>query len=266
MPVRPTSRTSEGVLIEGMASHDTDPHRAEPRLASDDETRTDPADATTDEGSSAFAQSLLADLARAPLPADNVRETEGHAAAAYAVAPHRPPRANEKTIETAAVVIETTEPVPRPLPAAQETTVPGARLVATTPSARAKSSRRVVFASIGGAAVAAAIAIGVVVLGGPSHPAAAPAPATTASSPASVTAPADPPPASPATNSTASTGDPAPAASPSAAASVSTSSMIATPAAPRPTAKPAPSARPSAPAPARPAKPSGNFAEPDRSF
>ncbi len=271
MPVRPTSPTSEGVLIDGMATHDTDPHRAQPPFPSHDEARTDPGDATTDEGSSAIAESLLADLARAPLPADNVRETEGHNAAAYAVAPHRPPRANDKTIETAAVVVETTtEPLPVPLPATQETTVPGgARLVATVPSERARSSRRIVLASIGGAVVAAAIAILVVVLGGPEA-------GSSASTPSSAATAAPPPPAPSPSAATSASPDPSPspsiaATTPPATATTATaaSSMTAsstTTAAPRASAKPAGTARPSPPPSARPPRPPGNFAEPDRSF
>lgn len=248
---------SEGVLIDGMATHDTDPQRAHAAFPSTDDGATQPGGAPTDEGSSAIAESLLADLARAPLPTDNVRETEGHAAAAYAVAPHRPPRANEKTIETAAVVVATTEPGDRPLPLAEETTVPvGTRLVETTPSARTRSSRRILVASIGGAVAAAAIAVAIVVFGSPPP---APTPAPTAAAPTT-----------PASIDALPAPSPAPASSPSTTvsgtASASVTASATTTGSPRTTAKTAPAPRPTPPSSARPPRPSGTFAEPDRSL
>lgn len=228
-------------MIDGMATHDTDP-KNDTIVSPPDEDRTTMDPASPDEdGSSAFAESLLADLAKAPLPAQDVRETEGHAAAAYAVPPHRPPRANEKTIENAAVVVNTTQP----LPDAEPTVRGGALLVSTTPSARAQQQqRRVLYASLGGAVAAAMIALVAVLLVRPRAEAAAPATASAApSTPSAVAVPSVA--TAPATASAA----PDPPARTTSARATSSASKPPAKASPRPSSTRPASTKPHGPRP-----------------
>lgn len=238
-----------------MATHDTDPQRASKAPVPEGEATTEPGDAAADDGSSAFAASLLADLAKAPLPAADVRETEGHAAAAYAVAPHRPPRAHDKTIENAAVVVATTtDPIPAPALGRDEPTVSASRGFTTVPSARSRSKRRVVVASVAGAIAAGALALAVVGLAKPDAPDATTPPPPPSASP-SLTASPPPPPSS----------FPPPASAPVPATSPSAPAIVTAAPAARPAAKPPTTSRPAATTSPRP-RPSATFAEPDRTF
>src|SRR5258708_4888605 len=63
-----------------------------------------------------LAAALLGSLKSVPEPEEGVRETKGHAAAAYAAAARRPPKAAESAA-LAAVSINTTEPLPIQPPA-----------------------------------------------------------------------------------------------------------------------------------------------------
>lgn len=151
-----------------MATHDTDP---------DDTLPSAPADSGRGD---AAVESLLADLAHAPLPVDGVSQTDGHMAASVAVAAHRPPRATEAADarDAPAVVVNTTQPMgaavaaPSPgstitarMPVAHDTvrdTVedrPRRAANTTTPSARVRSAQRTYLA----AAAIGAVAIGTAV-------------------------------------------------------------------------------------------------------
>jgi eukaryotic-like serine/threonine-protein kinase len=161
-----------------MATHDTDPQREQP--FHDDTSRTEP-DAPPLDDAASNAASLLAGLAESSQPTPNVAETEGHVAAAYAAAPRRPPRPNDKTIENPAVFINATVPLPAPPPSSghqklgpaappvvsmkgDPTVLGGARLFEalqnqTDPGERARNQLRIYFAAIAGVVVAALIAI-----------------------------------------------------------------------------------------------------------
>ena len=161
-----------------MAAHDTDPDSTLPSR---------PAETANEEGS---VESLLADLSRAPMPVDGVRQTDGHMAASAAVAPHSPPRATESTMasDVPAVVLNTTQPLPfvlagvsprgappRGASGAHDTILdsPVQRPRAmnsqtTTPSARVRGTRRTWLASVALVAVAAGIAVPLILLTRPS--------------------------------------------------------------------------------------------------
>lgn len=236
-----------------MATNDTDPQRTEP--FADDASRTEPGAPPPDAGGD-VAASLLADLAKAPLP-EEVAETEGHVAAAYAAAPHRPPRANDKTVENPAVFINATVPLPPPPSSGRQKlgppapsvvsmnaapTVPGGpRLFDTTePGERTRNQTRVILASIAGVVVAALIAIVILVVSSPARP-----PSAVVASPSST-----PPALSP---------DPPVVVTPPPPATIIGSSAPAPVATTKPThngnARPQPTSRSS-----------GTFADPDRTF
>jgi len=249
-----------------MATNDTDPQRTNP--FADDASRTEPG-APPEADASAVAAGLLADLAKTP-PPEQVSETDAHVAAAYAVAPHRPPRANDKTVENPAVFINATVPLPPPPSSGRvklgppapsvvsmkgALTVPGgARLYEagqaeiTEPGERARTQMRVLLACIAGVVVAAVIAIVILAI--------APArsqPQTTAT-----------PSATPSMNMTAAS----PGVLPSVAPQPSTS-VIASPPTAATSAQPthAPNKPHTKGSPGSPTPPSsGSFAAPDRSF
>ena len=226
-----------------MSTHDTDPHAA-PSIKEADTERRDREG--VDEGS-AIAASLLADLARAPLPAPQVSETSGHAAASYAAPAHKPPRAIDTTLEDPAVIVNATAPLP--VPRGPSLPLRGDALAVTVASTRVQRRRRVLLASV--IATSAALAAALVVGFGPRAsdtsgasrlpgPAASPAAAQPATA-SSTVAPAEP-------------GEPriAPAASDIEPIRVGAQAP------PRSSAS-APRRRPSS-------APSGTFAPPDRSF
>ena len=246
-------------------TNDTDPQREQP--IHDDVSRTEPDSASAN---AANAASLLAGLSGDAQPTQDVAETEGHVAAAYAVAPHRPPRPNEKTVENPGVFINATVPLPQPPSSGhvklgppappvvsmkgEPTVLGGARLVEalanqTDPGERAKNQLRVWFAAIAGVMVAALIAIAILMSARatttttPTVTSAAPTPSVSASAPPIVaaTASTEIPPSAPATTTPTTT--------------TTTTTTTAT-------TKPTSHGRPhgSSPAP----RSSGNFAEPDR--
>jgi hypothetical protein len=243
-----------------MATNDTDPQRIPP--SEEDASSTDPGappDAAAD-----VAAGLLADLAKTSVPTEEVSETEGHAAAAYALAAHRPPRANDKTVENPAVFVNATVPLPQPPSSARvklgppapsvvsmngAPTVPGgARLFERTSlGERARKQTRILLASIAGVVVAGLVAI--LVVGATSSSLPRPAPSSSTSSSSS-----------------------APAAS-SAVVVETTTATVSAPVVP-PAESFAASSPPvvSASKPARSARPhpsgrsSGTFAAPDRTF
>jgi len=150
-----------------MATHDTDPLTSPPPIGDDDgATAPGSPPEVTDEDVDAAA--LIAGLGGAPLPEQGVRETAGHVAAAMAVSAHAPRRAHELRSE-AAVVLNTTEPLPRAIArdeARAATVDPAAmpvrpalraapRIHTTAPSARVAARRRsVVIATLAVAALA----------------------------------------------------------------------------------------------------------------
>ncbi len=164
-----------------MAAHDTDPENTLPNA---------PDGAA---GEDASVESLLADLARAPLPVEGVNSTDGHMAASVAVAAHRPPRAMRVTAaavdahDMPAVVVNTTQPMGAParaeaaspiagvttrMPLARDTVVDapedrtrGAASYTTTPSARVRSTQRTYLAVVAGIVVAIGIAVPLFFLG-----------------------------------------------------------------------------------------------------
>lgn len=261
----------------GMATNDTDPQRT--KAFADDGSRTEPgapplADDAADGPSN--AASLLAGLAQSAQPQQDVRETEGHVAAAYAAAPHRPPRANDKTVENPAVFINATVPLPEPPSSGRQKlgppaapfvrmngapTVPGgARLFegierneTTDPGERTKNQVRLYLACIAGIVVAGLIAVGILVLVQRS----APAPSTSIPSPSLAPTVVDPQPVVSVVPSSASSPSSSTTASPPASSPASTIPAVTT--------KPPPHSRPqgsSSPSPRH----SGNFAEPDRNL
>jgi hypothetical protein len=258
-----------------MATNDTDPQAPPP--FDTDASSTDPTDPGNPPDAAAdVAASLLADLARGSLPRTDVRETEGHVAAAYAARPHHPPRANEKTVENAAVLVNATVPLARPSASASGSaaapagrglgppapsvvsmsgapTVPGSRAFEmTSPGERARYRTRVILASIGGALVAAVVALGLLaVSSSSSSSSSSPPPRAPANSAAPSTASA---PAADLVLPGASIAMP-PSVPVSAAAPSSNSSNASN------SVKPAHGARPPRSSPS-----SGTFAAPDRSF
>jgi len=151
-----------------MTSHDTDPDNTIP---------SPPEGSSGGEGGERAVESLLADLARAPLPVEGVSETSGQMAAAVAIGPHRPPRATEGTdlARDPAVVLNTTEPLAAAVPAlpppqTNDTTrdiepprpYRAAAVHTTTPSKRVRSTRMVYLAFA--AAAALGLGTGVAVL------------------------------------------------------------------------------------------------------
>jgi hypothetical protein len=253
-----------------MATNDTDPQRDQP--FHDDTSRTEPGGPPPPHPPDAAsnAASLLAGLAESAQPTQDVRETEGHVAAAYAAAPHRPPRPNEKTVENPGVFINATVPLAAPPPSSgrvklgppappvvsmkgDPTVLGGARLVEaiqnqTDPGERARNQLRVYFAAIGGVVVAGLIAIAVmIVMRPPANPAPSPSPpasAPTVSSAAPSIDEADP--VATASSPASPTASPAPSAAPTV------------------TAKPTGHARPRGSSSLPSSRPSGTFAEPDR--
>lgn len=243
-----------------MPTNDTDPQREQP--FHDDTSRTDP-----DGDGASDAAALLAGLAEGSQPAPNVPETEGHVAAAYAAAPRRPPRPNDKTIENPAVFINATVPLPPPPSSSHHklgppappvvsmkgdpTVLGGARLFEalqnqTEPGERARNQMRIYFAAIAGVVVAALIAITVLAIQRSPKP--------TASSPTSSPSAA---PVDPSTASAAVVPQPtAPiiAPAPSSAVVPPTPTVVTKPTHGRPHG----SGTPTSP------RPSATFAEPDR--
>jgi len=139
-------------MIPSVTTNDTDPQSTEPGAPPDD----------AEDAENAAA--LIGSLAKAPLPAADVRETEGHVAAAYAGAPHRPPRPTDKTVENAAVFVNATVPMSPPTPSDPMRTAPtvaGGRLLPTVASAavRERNNRSVIIASVAGAIAAALLAL-----------------------------------------------------------------------------------------------------------
>lgn len=250
-----------------MATNDTDPQREQP--IHDDTSRTDP-----DGASASDAAALLAGLAETAQPAPNVPETEGHVAAAYAGAPRRPPRPNDKTVENPAVFINATVPLPPPPSSSHHklgppappvvsmkgdpTVLGGARLFEalqnqTDPGERARNQLRVYFAAIAGVIVAALIAITVLVLQRTPKAVTSSSSSSSSSAP-STESPSTPPATAVVTPSTAPTVAPTPTPS-SAAALTATPPTLTT----KPTqGRPHGSASPTSP------RPSATFAEPDR--
>jgi len=247
-------------------TNDTDPQREEP-------VHDDPTHASRDE---ANAAALLAGLAESAQPTQDVAETEGHVAAAYAAAPHRPPRANEKTVENPAVFINATVPLPPPShpssghqrlgpPAppvvsmkGDPTVLGGARLFEalqnqTDPGERAKNQMRIYFAAIGGVVIAGLITITVLLVQrAPSNDVPPSASATGTNAPPVITSGTSAP-------VVVESSAPAPTVATSPAALPSTTTpTTSTTTAPKASAHGRPHGSSTAP------RPSGNFAEPDR--
>lgn len=260
--------------MAGMATNDTDPQRTEPY--GDDASRTEPGAppvASTPDDASSAAASLLAGLAESAQPIQDVAETKGHVAAAYAAAPHRPPRPNDKTIENPAVYINATVPLnPDPPSSSRQRlgppaapfvsmngapTVPGgARLLesierneTTEPGERVKNQMRVVLACIAGVVVAGLIAIGILALVQRRPPEIAPSPAVVVPS-ASVMAPS------------AVAPQPIVETAPTSTATTPSSRSASSP--PTLTTKPSAPVRSQGSSTTPTPRPSGTFAEPDR--
>lgn len=264
-----------------MATNDTDPQRTQP--FADDASRTEPGavpvanDASPD--ASSDAASLLASLAETSQPLQDVPETEGHIAAAYAAAPHRPPRPNDKTVENPAVFVNATVPLLDPPPSSSRQklgppaapfvsmngapTVPGgARLFedlqrneTTEPGERAKNQMRIYLACIAGVVVAGLIAVGILTLVQSKSPS-----TSTSTSSAVPSASAAPPITPPQPVVTV-----APTGTTTATATTTATTAAAAPSpAPTVTTKPTTPVRPhgSSTSP----RPSGTFAEPDRNL
>jgi hypothetical protein len=257
-----------------MSTHDTDPQRSSLLAGLADTTEpgpppeatgTDPSNSGAD---SRLAASLLADLAKAPLPTEGVRETEGHSAAAVAIGAHRPPRPTDDGTIEPAVLLNTTEPLPVPIvivagPGAAQG--PGGRRsvqqYSTVPSARTHRRQTV---AVGIVIAIAVLAAGLVValvpreqtpppIATPSATAVAPTPAPivmTASAAAIVAMPV-------------ASVTPRATAVAAAATQVPTASTMRAPA-----TVPTPSVAPRAPAsaPRIPHSSSGGFEEPARNF
>ena len=246
-------------------TNDTDPQREQP--FHDDTSRTEPGapplTATAAADPSADAAALLAGLAPSPQPTPEVPETEGHVAASYAAAPHRPPRPNDKTIENPAVFINATVPLPQPPSSGRQklgppaapvvsmkgdpTVLGGARLFEhlanqTDPGERSRNQLKIYLASIAGIVVAALIVIVVLAVAQRSSNTNAAPSASAASAPL----PPLPIPSPVVTSTTA------PSATTSATPSPTTPPVVTT----------KPHVRPHGTSPA--ARPSGTFAEPDR--
>lgn len=265
-----------------MSTHDTDPQRSSLFAGSGDKTEPGPPPETAGtapegETDAQLAAALLADLAKAPLPTDGVRETEGHSAAAVALAAHRPPRATDDGALEPAVLLNTTDPLPRPAPMLIGVPVPPIGLqeskglevrrsavqYSTVPSARVHRRQTAAIVIVVAVAALAAAAIVAFVPSGATLP---PEPAALTTPPAvSIAALAPGLPAS----VTAAT-----AARPAAAISATPAPVVAsgqTPAVPATARAPAIAATASAPRPASsaphaPRSPSGSFEEPDRNF
>jgi hypothetical protein len=220
-------------MLSSVATHDTDPQTTEPGS---------PPDEAQDAENAA---ALIGNLAKAPLPAEDVRETEGHVAAAYAGAPHRPPRPTDKTVENAAVFVNATVPMSPPTPPDPMRTAPtvaGGRLLPTVASAavRERDKRSIVIASVAGAVAAALLAL-VLVLAFTRAPSSLSSSSSTSAEPAPSPTPVPMMPPEPTTPVTAVAPTPTTTASPKPAPTSSTHT------------------RPSA-------KPSATFAAPDRTF
>lgn len=184
--------------MDAMATHDTDPQTSPPVAPDDGTTAPGPPPEVTDEDVDAAA--LIAGLGGAPLPERGVRETSGHMAAAVAVAAHAPRRAHGLDREEAAVVLNTTEPLPRAIPmveplgpSAEGSTPsnleadpviarPHARIYTTAPSARVAARRRSVVVATLAVAATAGIVVTLIVRSRIDSEPAGTAPATASSS------------------------------------------------------------------------------------
>lgn len=212
------------------------------------------------------ARGLLADLGGGHARVE-VRETDGHLAAAAGIAAHRPPRAHETPEPVPAVMLGSTEPLGRKLiEDAADPFRPELAGMKTVASVRKRQERRQLVMGVGVGVVAA---VGIVsgllwMRGGDGAGAGADTDPGVATSAGAATAVAAAPASSGAREAT-STGAPA-AVSTGAEVGPGTPASSATVApGPRASAKPTPTDLHSATPPAKPA-PAGSIQEPDRTF
>ncbi len=267
-----------------MRTQDTDPRRSSLVAGTGDTTEPGPppeGSGTLPDGETDAqrAASLLADLAKAPLPTEGVRETEGHTAAAIALPAHRPPRAMKNGGVEPAVLVNVTEPLPRSGPMRVDVPVPpsvwpetkglaGRRSAvqhSTVPSARVHRRQTAAIVIVIAVAALAAAALAALVPREPSPTPSGGGPAVQATSAAPPSAPSAPPATAPATA-------PAPAPPPATATATVAAAPPAQPSAPSPARAPATGSatastpHPAGSAPRAPRSPSGGFEEPDRNF